>query len=323
MPQNPGKLDFAYKYPFSGESKEIVARQGNDISLKYLEMAGKQIGIATDSGLDYNEISINSIKLDYVMAYLYSRMLLSALKRMDLIRLYAIAEAKRSTHALLMSDTGEMINVASQLGIKLTGTFDKLRDRNGIEELSISFIDYVKNAPRIPSFDLVNQRLSGGTILLNKNSMAKVIENAIAKEIMKGLPIKSSGLPRQVIDYSKGLKFRAAIKIEHTKGARTEEWIERLLQTPIADVRHRTVNLILAPYFVNSKGYDVEQATKMISDYIEKCKQVDPGTKINEGYIRYQCSYAKKRGLRPLSFERAKELLGSQVELEQLQVKQG
>jgi len=61
----------------------------------------------------------------------------------------------------------------------------------------------------------------------------------------------------------------------------------------------------------------VEQATKIINDYIEKCKELDPNTKITERYIEYQCNYAKKRGLKPLSIERAKELLGSAIEIEE------
>jgi hypothetical protein len=76
------------------------------------------------------------------------------------------------------------------------------------------------------------------------------------------------------------------------------------------------VNLILAPYLVNSKGLEVEQASRIIVDYIERCKQIDPSTKINERYIEYQCNYAKKRGLRPLSLDRARELLGDQIDFE-------
>ena len=58
---------------------------------------------------------------------------------------------------------------------------------------------------------------------------------------------------------------------------------------------------------------EVEQAVKIINEYIEKCKEIDPSTKINESYIRYQCSYAKRRGLKPLSLDRAKELLGNTI----------
>ena len=100
------------------------------------------------------------------------------------------------------------------------------------------------------------------------------------------------------------------------KGQKTFRWIERLLQTPIPDVRHRTVNLILAPYLVNVRNMSPEEAFKVINDYIERCKKVNPDTKIGEQYIRYQCNYAKKRGMRPLALQKAKELLGGLVELE-------
>ena len=310
------KLDFAYKYPFSNEAKDIVHAQANEISIKYLMMAGKQIEAATQDGLDYTDINLSSIKLDYVMAYLYSRMLLSAIKRADLIRLYSISEARRSTKALQSSSNDDLKSVASQLGIKITGTFGRQKGKDETDELSISFVDYVMYAPKSPNFDLVNQKLSNGIVVLGRNSLIKLMEQAMAKEISKGLPIKSSELPKQVIDYSKGMKVKPIVKIEAKPGRKSEDWIEKLLQTPIADVRHRAVNLILAPYLVNTKGFEVDQASKIISDYIERCRQVDSGTRINDSYIKYQCTYAKRRGLKPLSFERAKELLGDQIDLE-------
>ncbi|MDE1870879.1 MAG: DNA primase noncatalytic subunit PriX [Candidatus Micrarchaeota archaeon] len=313
-------LDFAYKYPFTREAKGIVHDQGSELKLKYLEMARKQIDIATTSGLEYSSISINSVKLDYVMAYLYSRMLLSALRRADMIRSYAEAEAKRSSVALLASENPEIIEVASQLGIRITETAQfRAHGTAHIDgDLSISFIDYVTHAPKAQGFELVNQRLSNGIVLLGRNNMVRVIERAMAGEIMKGLPIKTSELPKQVTEYSKGINLKAipAVAASGLRGAKREEWIEKLLVTPIADVRHRTVNLILAPYLVNSKGLEVDEASRIISEYMEKCKQIDPNTKINDSYIRYQCSYAKKRGLRPLSLVRAKELLGSQLDIE-------
>jgi hypothetical protein len=311
-------LGFAYKYPFSKEAKEVVEQNGNSINVKYLSSSAKHIENAITNGLDYKEISINSIKLDYLMTYLYSRMILSAIKRVDLIKLYSNAESKRSSDALVSSDNSEIIKIAAQLNIKLTEPFYRKRDFNEISELAISFTDYVANAPNKPKFELVNQKLSGGMVIINKNDIVRVIEHAIAKEISKGLPIKSSELPKEVIEYSKTLRFRVAtIKTESKPGKKSEAWIEKLLQTPIADVRHRTVNMILAPYLVNTKGLEVEQATKIINDYIEKCKELDPNTKITERYIEYQCNYAKKRGLKPLSIERAKELLGSAIEIEE------
>jgi len=307
-------LDFAYKYPFSKEGKELVGRQRNEISMKHLESGSRHLENAFNKNLEYSRISIGSVKLDYLMAYLYSRMLLSAVRRKDLIMEYAMAEAGRSTDAMLASEEEDMLRIAAELGLGVNCAF-ALRRADSAGEFTIGFVDYVNNVPRTPGFELVNQRLSSGIILLSKARMARVIEQAMLKEITRGLPIKTAELPKQVIDFSKTLRFRVIEKEQGKKGSGKEDWIEKLLETPISDMRHRTVNLILAPYLVNTKGLDVEQASKRIIGYIERCKLIDQSTKINDRYIEYQCSYAKRKGLRPLSIERAKELLGDQIDL--------
>ena len=306
-------LDFAYKYPFSSEAKELVGRQRNEISVKYLESCSRHLENALNKRLGYSRVSIGSAKLDYLMAYLYSRMVLSAARRKDIIAEYAAAEAARSADAMLASEKEDMLKVAAELGLGISCAFD-LNNANPAEEFTIGFVDYVNNAPKIPEFGLVNQVMSAGMIRLNKTRMVKVVEQAALKEITKGLPIKAEDLPRQVVDFSKTLKFRTVEKELSKKGSGREDWIERLLETPIADVRHRTVNLILAPYLVNTKGLEVEQASRRIIAYIERCKQIDPSTRINDRYIEYQCNYAKRKGMKPLSIERAKELLGGQID---------
>ena len=116
-----------------------------------------------------------------------------------------------------------------------------------------------------------------------------------------------------MIDAAKGVKLPERRLALDLKGG-AYAWIEKLLATPIVDVRHRSVNLILAPYFTNVKGLDEEEATKAVMEYIERCKAVNPNTRINEAYIRYQCKYAKNRGLKPLSLVKARELLADVIE---------
>ncbi|MGI0100513.1 MAG: DNA primase noncatalytic subunit PriX [Candidatus Micrarchaeaceae archaeon] len=314
---DPHKLDFAYKYPFSDEAKEIVGEHGGAIDIRYLDMGRRQIESAISVGIPYSDINVSSAKLDYIMAYLYSRMLLSTTKRIDLIRMYSAAEARRSANAMQMAGADEVIAAASQAGIRLARTFEKYKGIGGADEFSLGFDEYISNIPKAQGFGLVNRDLSSGVIVLDRGKAVAIIEQAMAKEIGRGLPIRLQDLPKQVVDYSRGLRFGPTVTIKaKARGAGTEAWIEALLQTPIADVRHRTVNLILAPYLVNTKGLDVEQACKIIGNYIERCRQVDPSTRINDSYIRYQCSYAKRRGLKPLSFERAKELLGDAVSMD-------
>jgi DNA primase large subunit len=167
----------------------------------------------------------------------------------------------------------------------------------------------------VKGIELVNQKLSAGSVLLSKTDALKLFEEAMRSEITKGLPIDLKLLPKEIIDFSKTFKLTVKTYAGPVKFGRNDTWVEKLLATPIADIRHRTVNLILAPYLVNTKGMSVDQATKIILEYIERCKLLDPATKVNERYIRYQCDYAKKRGLKVLSLDRAKELLGGALDI--------
>jgi DNA primase large subunit len=152
-----------------------------------------------------------------VMAYLYSRLLLSAVKRRDIIKSYALAEARRSAEILPLSDDSDVKRIAAELGIEMNSSFDSVRS-NRQNEFAMSFMDYVNNTPKDKGFALVNQKLSNGVVLLNKTQLSRIIERAIEGEISKGLPIKSSDLPKQVIEYSKTLRFKTIAKAEGQRG---------------------------------------------------------------------------------------------------------
>jgi hypothetical protein len=307
------RLEFAYRYPFSKAAKEVVAAQPNQISVKYLDRAKDHMAVAVNEGLAYERTNYGPQKLSYVMTYLYSRMMLSAMKDRNLIRAYARAEGARSAQAATAQGMDEVMKVFAELGLDVGRRFGA--ERKG-EELAIRFEQYIRAAPRRRGYELVNQRLGGGAVILAADKVGGLLAEAVAKEMMKGLPIKVNELPEQVVEYCKGVKIKIrAAEAQKKRDTASESWIEELLKTPIPDVRHRTVNLILAPYLVNSKGLDVEQATKVIVEYIERCKEIEPSTKVTERYIEYQCNYAKRRGLRPLSRERAKELLQGSFEL--------
>ncbi len=309
------RLEFAYRYPFSGEARELVAAQPNQISGKYLDRARDHLDQAVNGGIAYTELRLSYSKLDYVMTYLYSRMMLSALKDRNLIRAYARAEGARSAEAAEAAGVDETIRVCREMGMEVARRFGSGKGK-GADEFAIRFEQYIKSAPRRRGYELVNQRLGGGAVILAGGRVKGFVAAAVAKEIMKGLPIRLNELPEEVVEYCRGVKIRIrAEEAQRKRETASETWIEDLLKTPIPDVRHRTVNLILAPYLVNSRGLDVEQATKVIVEYIERCKEVEPSTKVTERYIAYQCDYAKKRGMKPLSREKARELLKGSFEV--------
>jgi hypothetical protein len=304
-------LDFAYKYPFSDEAKAFIAEMGeHKLDYRYLEAGKKHIDDAMNGRLQYRATGLTSTKTDYLITYLYSRMLLSAVKSRQLIGQYCAAEAARSSNALSGSDIKEIEAVVKELGIPMN-----VQPFSKELALSIRFDAFLKLTQGAKGLELSNQKLGNGYISLEMGRAIALLEKAICSKMGKGLPISSEQLPREVLEYSKGMKPApdTSQKLPRTGAS---SWVEKLLATPIPDVRHRTVNLILAPYLVNSRGMSVEQATKTITEYIERCKTINPNTKVTERYIEYQCAYAKKRGLRPLSFDRAKDLLGDVLDLE-------
>jgi hypothetical protein len=300
-------LSFAYKYPFSKEAKEIVSapnKQENTQSPALLELGKARVEEALQNGkIEYKNIRYG--KFDYLIGYVYARLLVSAMGNELALRKYIKAEAERAREVIEGSDEKEIGRLAKELNL------DIKYDSEGFQ---IKFPLFLKYAPKTPDFSLTNFKLHRGFVMLDKHVLASIMARTIERELRNGLPIKRSEIPKNIVFYAKEIKApKIDIKIS-TKGKDTG-WIEKLLETPIPDVRHRVVNLILAPYLINVKGLDEEAAFQVISKYIERCKELDPNTKINDTYIRYQCRYAKRRGLKPLSLSRAKELLSTFLEL--------
>ncbi len=298
-------LKFAYKYPFSDEAKMIVGALNVTAPDRNLIMMGKATleeclskGFLSYSDLQYGQ-------LEYIQSYVYARLLVSALRNASYISKYADAEAYRSYMALERDTVENVIRVADELDIHADA-------KDG--DFSISVFQFLKYAPPGNSLALINQRLGSGSVKLDKMQFAQLLKTAISKSVSAGLPIKYDEIPKQIVAYAKEIKVPRQ-QVSVPKGAgRTSEWIEKLMSFPIDDGRHRVVNLILAPYLINVKGFDVDAAKTIIADYIEKCKTVNPMTRVNEQYIRYQCQYAKDHGMRPMSLKRAMEELGGAID---------
>jgi hypothetical protein len=81
------------------------------------------------------------------------------------------------------------------------------------------------------------------------------------------------------------------------------DWIERLLQTPLAEHRKYCIWRILAPYLINVKHLSFGDSYDRIYQWLENCSELraldfDPETKINDGLSR-----AANTGYLPISFD--------------------
>lgn len=301
-------LDFAYRYPFSAEAKAIIGSMEQSISDRYLE--GGRLRLEQDlksQRVNFTDIMLDDVKRTSILSYVYSRMLVSAINnRYHLVR-YAKAEAMRFGSALSQDTVENMLKVAKEISLGMSFS-------DGM--FSFGFADFLMYAPRTPEFSLIRKGMGKGHVKLSKEGACRVMEGALAEIVSRNLPIKVKDLPKKVVDYSKLVKVPVE-KVQAPRKVRGNYlWIETVLQNPIGDVRHRAVNLVLAPYLVNVRGLDEESATRIIVEYIEKCKILNPDTRVNQTYIRYQCKYAKEKKMRPLSLDKARELFKGVLELE-------
>ncbi len=295
------KLDFAYKYPFSREAKEVVAERGaTSVEPNYLQEGVSQLQSAFKHGriTKENVKGLAGIKFKYIMGYAYARMLVSAIGDGYAISRFASAEAEAASDHLALS-IDDLLRVADELGLGI---------RREQKEFVLSFENYVSVPKKENGMRLINQMLEKGKVHVNEQQLLKLVKGAIEKNVSANLPIDRKDLPKEIIDAARVLKPQER-KLAVGAGSGSYAWIDKLLANPIPDVRHRTVNLILAPYLVNVKMLDEGSAAKVIIDFIERCKVLNPDTKVNETYIKYQCRYSKRKGMRPLSLKRAKELL--------------
>ncbi len=308
-------MDFAYKYPFSNEAKQIISEQKIEPdNIKYLDIGKLRVEEALkNQKILYQNIEYKKAELDFLVGYVFARIIISALKNYYFLDLYVDAETKRSIEAMQNEEDNNLIYLAKQLNLNVD-----LKRINEETLFYLSFIDLLKNNTE-NRLNLVNLKLNKGYVYLNRPDFLLFFNDPIKKAIKKNLPINSKNISKQAFEYAKQIKnIEMKIKQYESKTSEQYLWVEKLINVPIPDVRHRIVNLILAPYFVNIRNFDEQKAFEIISQYIEKCKQLEGNTKINDTYIKYQCKYAKNKKLKPLSFERAKELLSSVLDLNDL-----
>ncbi|MEM3199690.1 MAG: DNA primase noncatalytic subunit PriX [Candidatus Micrarchaeaceae archaeon] len=291
------KINFAYKYPFTKEAKEIVEGMNDVSDRKYLAMAKARVEEALETGsISYRKIGMESEMIASIISYGYARLLISAKQNLFAISKYAEAEANRSAFALYGESNENVIALASELGLPLERS----------EENFIMPMEVFLNKISSKSYLLANQVMDKGKILIESGKIADMLKSAIAAKVREGLPIQKKNIPDFIMEASRSIQLHESINAPK-EGEKA--WIEKILLHPIPDGRHRVVNLILAPYLVNVRKMDEEEAARIIIDYINKCKAIDPTTKLTDEQILYQCKYSKSKGMRPLSLQKAKDLL--------------
>jgi len=141
---------------------------------------------------------------------------------------------------------------------------------------------------------LVNRPLSRGTVYLTENGVNDLFGDLSEKMIYGGVKnLRKVPFPRQLSQVREGLlPLLPPPKVKSTRGYL---YVEDLLSHPVSDGRHRLTWLVLAPYLINVKKLEEDQAVEKIRSFVAAKGE----TSAMKRFIEYNVKRAKRNGLMP------------------------
>lgn len=143
-----------------------------------------------------------------------------------------------------------------------------------------------------------------GTINSKYNEEVKIIQK------WDGIEVTANALVLPFMDHLIQLKieaeeFRKREDKSIIKDNKKIIWIDKLLETPIADHRYFCLWHILIPYLVNIKGLSENEVISILTEWLDKCNKVNRVRWRYPQRIKEQLKYDK--GYPPISLENLKK----------------
>jgi Primase X len=150
---------------------------------------------------------------------------------------------------------------------------------------------------RLPKWKLARQALDHGVVKMTDNLLNDLFGDLAQVAIGEGVKnLRRGQLPRQL----QGIRTRV-IQYVPTPKPRTGkgyEYVEELLKHPVSDGRHRLIWLVLAPYLVNVKKVDDEEAIDRIRAFVAVAGE----TRDLRRFVEYNVRRARRNGLLPPTY---------------------
>ena len=152
-----------------------------------------------------------------------------------------------------------------------------------------------------PRWKLTRQELDGGTVRMGDNLYNDLFGDCALAAIMEGVRnLRKAPFPKQLLAVKTDvIQYAPSPKPRTNKGYL---YVETLLEHPVSDGRHRITWLILAPYLVNVKKLDDEEAIERIRRFVAAAGE----TSAMRRFIEYNVRRARRNGLLPPTFSTLK-----------------
>ncbi len=269
-------LEFAAKFPFSNEAKQIMDEKKPGIGDEIIERALERLKHAFKTGrvMTGTPISMEE-KFEEILIYATTRIILASINNPFLTNKYAVAWAKTIYEKMSME---EAKRIGAELGVVP-------RIENGEWSLPISV--YLEFSPEDVAYSLVNREMERGYVKIKEREFLRIVQEAVKRHLEK-LPrgkarderIKKAGEQLREFLPKIDQKTTTAIKGDHPP------CINALLEQVY---KHENLGhharWSLAVYFVN-RGVDTEAIISLLSNLPD----------FSERKTRYYVEHAKKRG---------------------------
>jgi len=205
-------------------------------------------------------------------------------------------EGERSKQFFLKETSPDKtVILAECFGIRVRQT----KADGGQSRYAIPFEDYLSlvsrfELTRIPQWKLVRQALDRGIVYMSENLLNDFFGDCAQAAISEGVRnLRKAPLPKQLQSTrNQVLQFVPQQKARTGKGYL---YVEDLLNHPVSDGRHRLIWLVLAPYLVNVRKVEDEEAIEKIRAFVEAAG-VTSGLK---RFAEYNVRRARRNGLLP------------------------
>ena len=152
-----------------------------------------------------------------------------------------------------------------------------------------------------PKWKLARQALEHGIIRMSGNLLNDFFGDCAQAAISEGVKnLRRAPFPKQLLGTKN--KVMQYVPMQKAKTGKGYLYVEDLLKHPVSDGRHRLIWLVLAPYLVNVKKVEDEEAIEKIRAFVSVAGETS-GLK---RFAEYNVRRARRNGLLPPTFSTLK-----------------
>jgi len=177
---------------------------------------------------------------------------------------------------------------------------------NGQPDYAVPFEGYLSLVSRFemtkyPKWKLSRQGLASGKVYLSENVLNDLFGDCAQAAIADGVRnLRRAPFPRQLqATRNRVIQY---VPPQKTKPGKGYLYVEELLRHPVSDGRHRLIWLVLAPYLVNVKKMEDEEAIEKIRAFVSVAGE----TSNLKRFAEYNVRRARRNGLLPPTFSNLK-----------------